>query len=70
MSKVGTCRELTGILLAAEDRPTTAAEAELIVVHLAICEACVNFRAQVDFLRQVTRAWRARCHIGQPSSDA
>lgn len=59
MSRVGTCREITGILLAGEYRTMTRDERALLEIHLGLCDACVNFESQVAFLRQATRRWRA-----------
>jgi predicted GTPase len=52
------CREATRLLLEAEERELSAAEQLALKLHLKICDACVRFVSQVDFMRRATHAWR------------
>jgi hypothetical protein len=55
---VGTCREITAILLAAEDYPTSQADSALLARHMGVCDPCIRFQSRVAGLRQATDHWR------------
>jgi hypothetical protein len=58
VSRWGTCRQITGILLAAEDRETSPEDKAILAVHMSVCDACVRFQSRVDLFRQATSHWR------------
>jgi hypothetical protein len=51
------CREVSQLLSQAQDRPLGMRERFAIHVHLPLCEACRNFRAQLDILRAAMRRY-------------
>ena len=52
------CRETTRLLLEAEERELSATDKLALKLHLKICDACVRFVSQVNFMRHATHAWR------------
>jgi hypothetical protein len=53
------CREVTELVLAAEDRRLGVIERLAVRLHLRICLACPNFKRQVELMRQALPRWRA-----------
>ena len=53
------CREVTELVLAAEDRRLGVVERLAVRLHLRICQACPNFKRQVELMRQALPRWRA-----------
>jgi hypothetical protein len=51
------CREVSELLSQAQDRPLTLREKFAVHVHLPLCDACRNFRAQLDVLRAAVRRY-------------
>ena len=52
------CRELTRLVLAGEDRRLGVFERLRIRAHLLACKACPRFLTQVRFMRRAAGAWR------------
>jgi hypothetical protein len=57
MSLIAKCREVSELLSQAQDRPLTFREKLAVHVHLPLCDACRNFRAQLDVLRAAVRRY-------------
>lgn len=57
MSLIPKCREVSELLSQAQDRPLTFREKLAVHVHLPLCDACRNFRAQLDVLRAAVRRY-------------
>lgn len=57
MSLIPNCREISELLSQAQDRPLTFREKLAVHVHLPLCNACRNFRAQLDVLRAAVRRY-------------
>jgi hypothetical protein len=57
MSLIAKCREVSELLSQAQDRPLTFRERLAVHVHLPLCDACRNFRAQLDVLRAAVRRY-------------
>jgi hypothetical protein len=57
MSLIAKCREVSELLSQAQDRPLTFREKLAVHVHLPLCDACRNFRAQLDVLRAAMRRY-------------
>jgi hypothetical protein len=51
------CREISELLSQAQDRPLTLREKFAVHVHLPLCDACRNFRVQLDVLRTAVRRY-------------
>jgi Putative zinc-finger len=52
------CREVTTILIAREDRALGWRERIALRMHLAICHACPQFQRQILTLRGAMKQWR------------
>jgi Putative zinc-finger len=50
-----TCREASRLISQGLDRHLGFGERLKLRVHLAICDACSNFKKQVDFLRRAVK---------------
>ncbi len=53
-----TCKEVTALVIAREDRDLPLRERLAIRVHMAICETCPVFERQVLTMRHALRQWR------------
>jgi hypothetical protein len=53
-----TCREVTALVLAGEDRALSFFERWLVKAHLRVCQACPRFVGQVAFMRRALGRWR------------
>jgi hypothetical protein len=53
------CREVTRLVVAGEDRRLSWFERLLVRSHLKACQACPRFVAQVALMRQGLSRWRA-----------
>lgn len=58
MRLLPTCRQITEMLLLAQDRPATRRERLLIAVHMPLCAACPRFRQQLALMKQASARWR------------
>lgn len=52
------CRDVTHLVLKAEDQRLSFAERLGVRLHLLICKACPRFVVQVRFMRRAMGRWR------------
>ena len=53
-----TCKEVTAIVVAREDRDLGLGDRLALRMHMAICEACPRFERQMLTMRNGLREWR------------
>lgn len=53
-----TCREVTHLVLQAEDQALPWRERLAVRLHLLACQACPRFVAQVALIRRASERWR------------
>jgi hypothetical protein len=53
-----TCRQVTALLVAREDRQLPLADRIALRFHMVICDACPKFEHQILTLRNGMRQWR------------
>jgi hypothetical protein len=53
-----TCKEVTALVVAREDRDLRLADRLALRLHMAICDACPRFERQMLTMRNGLRAWR------------
>ena len=53
-----TCKEVSALLVAREDRVLPLAERVALRLHLAACNACPVFERQLLTMRNALRGWR------------
>jgi hypothetical protein len=53
-----TCKEVTVLLVAREDRKLPAIERLALRLHLAVCTACPVFERQLLTVRNALQRWR------------
>ena len=53
-----TCREVTAILVAREDRNLGLSDRLALRIHMAMCDACPKFERQMLSMRHGLRQWR------------
>ena len=53
-----TCKEVTDLVIAREDRELPLAEQLALRMHMAICKACPTFERQVMTMRNAMKQWR------------
>lgn len=58
LSPMRSCREVTALLIAQEDRPLHIHERLGLRLHLPLCQACQRMQHQVLLMRQAMRQWR------------
>lgn len=61
-----TCKEVSALVIAREDRDLSARERVAVRLHMAICETCPVFERQVLTLRNAMQQWR---NYEEPASD-
>jgi hypothetical protein len=54
-----TCKEVTALVIAREDRELPLTEQMALRMHLAICKACPTFERQVMTMRNAMKLWRS-----------
>lgn len=59
------CREVTRLVLAGEDRSLSWFERLLVRSHMKVCAACPRFLAQVRLMRGAMDRWRAYADEGR-----
>lgn len=59
------CKTVTHLLSDAQDRKLTWMERVQLVLHLAMCSGCGNYKRQMRFLRRAT----SRHPAGKPKGD-
>lgn len=52
------CKEVTALVIAREDRELPLAERLALRMHMAICQACPTFERQVLTMRNAMKQWR------------
>lgn len=52
------CREVTALVIAREDRALPWRDRFALRVHMAICEACPKFERQILTMRNAMKQWR------------
>jgi hypothetical protein len=52
------CKEVTALLVAREDRELPAVERVALRLHLAVCSACPLFERQLLTMRNAMKRWR------------
>lgn len=55
---VRTCRQVSEIVVAREDRALTTRENIAVRLHMAICKACPDFENQIRSLGHAMKQWR------------
>jgi len=53
-----TCKEVSALLIAREDRELPLGERLALRLHLAMCQACPRFERQVLTMRNAMKQWR------------
>ena len=53
------CKDVSRLVSQGEDRPFTRWERWRLRMHLALCDGCTRFDAQVRFLRRAMHRYRA-----------
>jgi hypothetical protein len=53
-----TCKEVSALLVAREDRALPTVERVALRLHLAACTACPKFERQLLTMRNAFRRWR------------
>lgn len=65
-----TCREVSALVIAREDRALPWADRLALRLHMAVCAACPTFERQVLTMRNAMRQWRnyAADEVGDESA--
>jgi hypothetical protein len=53
-----TCKEVSAIVVAREDRDLARTEAVMLRLHMAMCKACPHFERQILTMRNAMKQWR------------
>lgn len=53
-----TCKEVTALVVAREDRDLGVSEQMMLRMHMAMCKACPPFERQVLTMRNAMKQWR------------
>ena len=53
-----TCKEVTALIIAREDRELPRLKRWALRLHMAMCQACPTFERQVLTMRQAMGRWR------------
>jgi hypothetical protein len=61
-----TCKEVTALLVAREDRALPMVERVALRLHLAACTACPRFERQLEIMRRAFRRWREEADENSP----
>ena len=54
-----TCKEVTALVIAREDRNLPMRERLALRIHMKICDTCPVFERQIFTMRNAMRQWRA-----------
>lgn len=57
-----TCKEASRLLSLDQDRDLTFGQRAALRLHLMLCDACNNVRAQFDFLRRALSQYPGKTH--------
>ena len=60
-----TCKEVSALLIAREDRELPLGERLALRLHMAMCQACPRFERQVLTLRNAMKQWRNYSEAGE-----
>ena len=52
------CKDITHLLLDAEERPLGAGERLSVRLHLSVCAACTAFTGQLRLMREALQRWK------------
>lgn len=63
-----TCKEVSALLIAREDRDLPLSDRLALRVHMAMCQACPSFERQVLTMRNAMKNWRQ--YANDPRDDA
>ncbi len=55
---IPSCKDVSEMLSQGQDRPLRWNERIRLRVHLMMCNACRNFKSQLEFLRTAVRCYR------------
>lgn len=58
MPLMRSCKEVTALVVAREDRELSLRERLALRVHMAMCKACPTFERQIFTMRQSMKQWR------------
>jgi hypothetical protein len=61
-----TCKEVTALVIAREDRALPLTERLALRLHMAMCQACPRFQRQVLTMRNAMKQWRGYLADEQP----
>jgi Putative zinc-finger len=53
-----TCKEVTELVIAREDRALPLSDRLAMRVHMSICTSCPKFERQIFMMRDVMKPWR------------
>ena len=53
-----TCKEVTHLVLQAEDKALPLADRVAVRLHMLACRTCPRFVQQVEFMRKASARWR------------
>ena len=53
-----TCKEISALLIAREDRPLALADRVALRLHLTACRCCPRFERQIAVMRSALQSWR------------
>jgi hypothetical protein len=53
-----TCKEVTALVIAREDRKLPMRERIALRIHMTICDTCPVFERQIFTMRNAMRQWR------------
>ncbi len=53
-----TCRDVTRLVLASQDRSLPLADRLRVRLHLAVCKTCPRFVAQAALMREAMGRWK------------
>lgn len=65
-----TCKEVTALVIAREDRVLPWRDRLALRLHMAICAACPTFERQVLTTRNAMKQWRNYEDYAMPARDA
>lgn len=60
-----TCKEVTALVIAREDRALPLTERLALRLHMTMCQACPTFERQVLTMRNALQQWRHYGSDGQ-----
>lgn len=64
-----TCKEVSALLVAREDRELPLADRLALRLHMAMCEACPKFERQMLTMRNAMKQWRQYTEGGEVESS-